>query len=137
MRVVKTPYSLLKRTVNRLLETYRPLAVSNKTVVINDIDDNVQVVTDTVIFEEVLTRILATMCRFTKYSNISIRTRSYHDILLIHFKDNSILSEPAAVSELKKLQPLTERLGGSITVNIAPSRMATVTFSLLNKIESI
>ncbi len=123
----------LKTTIDKLLATYLPQAVANKTVMINRVEENTQLIVEIDTFTQVLASVIAIMSRYTKQSCISVSTKSYHSIVLIHFRDNSILNEPAAVIELQKLQPFAEKLGGSITVNIAPSQLATVTLSLLNK----
>ena len=123
----------LKSAIDKLLVTYLPQAVANKTVMINRVEEDTQLIVEIDTFTQVLASVISIMSRYTNQSCISVSTKSFHSIVLIHFRDNSILNEPAAVVELQKLQPFAEKLGGSITVNIAPSQLATVTLSLLNK----
>ena len=127
---VETPLNHLIKT---LLRTYLPTAIQNNSFVINNIPNDLLINTGNDILSSLLSSMLATVVHYTRDSCITISAEEYHNIILYHIKDNSILNNEVVTRALTHLQHLAEKLGGSITSNTITGKNATVTLSFLSQ----
>jgi hypothetical protein len=122
----------LNLLTKNMLREFLPSAVKRKSFFVNNIPHSLLLNGDKTIFAYLLSSLLSVIVHYTSQSCITINTKEYHDIILLHVNDRSLLHNPLIEEQFNKLQPIAEKLGGSITLNTIPGKMATVTLSFFN-----
>lgn len=124
--------STLQELVGNLMQSFLPLAKRNKNHFVNDIPDDLYIDTDRDLVATVLSGMLSTIIKHAKESSICMSAKIYGNVVLVHIKDYNNFNYFSIENNLQKLQPLAEKVGGSVGVTSQRHNVATFAFSFMN-----
>ncbi|MBL7740477.1 MAG: HAMP domain-containing histidine kinase [Chitinophagaceae bacterium] len=108
-------------------------AIQNRSLVINDIPDNIEVDTDEYLLSAILSGIMTRVITHTENGSIRITAKNYNSVILIHIKNDGILQYESIVHHMPVLQAQAEKLGGFIGFTSFRNQISTIAFSFTNK----
>jgi hypothetical protein len=124
--------STLQQLVGNLMQSFLPVASRNKNHFVNDIPDDLFIDTDQQLVASILSGMLSTIVKNAKDSCICLSAKIYGNVVLVHIKDYNNFSYSSVENNLQQLQPLAERVGGSVSVTSQRRNVATFAFSFTN-----
>ena len=122
----------LNQLLSKLLPGFQQLAVDRKSFFINDVPRNILVNTDNNIVASVLADLLRIVSSKADNSCIRISAKSFHDVILIHVKDNNGCNNYVLDANFFQVQPLADKIGGFIDVTSQRKKATTIAFSFSN-----
>ncbi len=125
----------LQQITRRLLASYQPVAVKQRSFFINDVPPGLTVEADTDTLSTLLGSIFYITGRLCRNTCIKISAKAYHDVILMHIKDTSTFNSYAILSELQHLQLLAGKIGGYVEVTSQRKKETTIAFSFINRAE--
>jgi hypothetical protein len=125
--------STLRHLTSQITNSFSPVATRNKSVFINDIPDNLYLQADRELVTSVLSGLVSAVVRNAKESRIRLSAKIYSNVVLVHVKDYNSLNHSRVESGLQELQPLAEKMGGSVGVTSQRHNIATYAFSFPNQ----
>jgi hypothetical protein len=125
----------LQQITQRLLGIYQPVAIKQKSILINNVPPGLTIEADKIILFKSLGSILHTTSRLSNNTRIKISAKAYHDVVLMHIKDSSTCNSYAVLSEMPHLQLLAGKIGGFIEVTSQRKKETTIAFSFINRPE--
>lgn len=127
-----TNFSGLHQLTDGLVNGFLPEAANNNNVFINDIPDQLHVATDQHMLTSVLSGLLSAVVSYTRNSDIRVSARIYGNVILVQLKESTSFNANAVESEVRKLQPLAEKMRGSVCVTSQRKNITTITFGFPN-----
>lgn len=125
-------FSGLYQLTNCLVNTLQPKATSNKSFFINEIPEQLPLAADRQMLTSVLNGLFSIVVSNTKDSCIRLTAKSYGNVVLVQVKESPNLNINAIESEVRKLQPLAEKMRGSVSVTSQRKKLTTITFGFPN-----
>lgn len=122
----------LQQLAARLVQSFLPVATRNKNHFINDIPDDLFIGADPELVASILSGLLGTVTKNAHESCIRISARVYGNVVLVHVKDYNNLNYLPSENGLQQLQPLAEKIGGSVGVTSQRQNVTTFAFSFPN-----
>lgn len=122
----------LTSLINTLSGRFELPAIPNRSLVINDIPDNISIDADEELLSAVLSGILTKVIRNTENGSIRITAKKYNNVVLLHIKNDGVLHYDSIVHSLPVLQAQAEKLGGFIGFTSFRNRISTIAFSFTN-----
>ncbi|HEX7904479.1 MAG TPA: hypothetical protein VF487_11415 [Chitinophagaceae bacterium] len=119
----------LRPFVSVLLNSFRPTAIRNGSILVNDIPKDIQIDADRDLLASVLGGLLAHVITIAKDSCIQISAKVYTNVILLHIKDHNTIS---SISIENNLQLLAEKMGGFVGVSSQRKKLTTIAFSFPN-----
>ena len=126
------PVVALHQLVNQLVIGLLPRTVNKKSFIINDVQREMFVDADENILASVIGSVLNIAIVYTQNNCISISAKLYGDVTLVYVEDKVMRQNSAVFYSLYCIQPLAEKLGGSITISNNKAQGTTVTFIFVN-----
>jgi hypothetical protein len=124
--------NVLHEVVNRLVTSFSGIATSNKNLFVNEIPGHLQLAADPQMIASVISGLLSSVVSYAKDSCIRLSAKIYGNVILVQVKDSSSFNINAIESQVKKLQPLAERIRGSVGVTSQRNNITTLTFGFPN-----
>jgi len=115
-----------------LLHTFLPNAEYNKVFFVNDISEQLKLGTDQQMVASVLAGMLSAVIRDANDSFIRVSAKVYGNVVLVHVKKTGQLNISAIEQEVNKMQPMVEKMLGSVSVTSEQINLTTVTFGFPN-----
>ena len=122
----------LSELANNLSSGFLPQARTNKSVIVNDIPEDLFIDTDLELVASIFAGLLAAVVKNAKESYIRLSVKVYGNVLLLHIKDHNNYNYCPAENNLKQLLPLAEKIGGSVSVTSQRNNVTTFAFSFPN-----
>ncbi|MGZ8524428.1 MAG: hypothetical protein ACXWV1_08360 [Chitinophagaceae bacterium] len=122
----------LHQLTDCLVDSFLSKASSNNNHFINEIPDQLHLVTDRQMFATVLNGLLSAVVSFAKDSCIRLSAKIYGNVVLVQVKESTNLSNKAFESEVLKLQPQAEKMRGSVCVTSQRQKLTTINFGFPN-----
>src|SRR5258706_16054001 len=121
----------LNRLVARLLVSFQPVAVLQKSFIVNDIPAGFQVNADKGDLLSVISYLLSSVIRKSPNSCIRVSAKRYNNIVLLRLKETNTNINHTRTFEYnwQQVNHFAEKLGGCIVVNELLKTSPTVTFS--------
>src|SRR5687767_4744490 len=116
----------------QLVTTFMPKASTNKTFFVNDIPAQLPLATNQQMLASLLSGLLLVMVTHAKESCIQLSARVYGNVVLMQVKDSASSNTYAVENEVRKLQPIAEKLFGSVSVTSQRKNLTTITFGFVN-----
>jgi signal transduction histidine kinase len=121
---------LLHRFVDELLEGLLPRAVSRKTIIINQIDRDLELPTDENLLAFVLWNLLDRAVSCTQNECIHIESVRNGDSTMIRVRNAGVYFYRTLCSNFRQVQHAAEKLGGTISVEYTEGTCTTVALTL-------
>lgn len=122
----------LYELASRLVNTFLDKASRNNSFFINEIPQDLLLDANPQMFASVLSGLLSTVVSFAKDSCIRLTAKTYGNVILLQVKDSNTFYKYSIDKEIKKLQPLAEKMKGSISVTSQRKKLTTITFGFPN-----
>ncbi|MES1215493.1 MAG: hypothetical protein ABUT20_08250, partial [Bacteroidota bacterium] len=119
----------LRKLLSDLMPELQQGAMQRKSFFVNDIADDILVRANRRILAKVLTELLGIVSRNALNSCIRISAKVYHDVVLMHVKDNNTSNSYALGSSLSQVQPLVNSIGGFVDITSMRLKETTIAFS--------
>jgi hypothetical protein len=116
---------LLHRFVDELMAGLLPRAVSRKTIIINQIDRDLELGTDENLLAFVLWNLLDRAVNSTQNECIHIESASNGDSTMIRVRNAGVYFYRTLSNNFRQVQHAAEKLGGTITVDYAETTCCT------------
>lgn len=124
--------STLQQLVGSLMQTFVPVASRHKNHFINDIPDDLYIDADRELVASVLSGMMSAVLKNAKDSCIRLSAKLYGNVVLVHIKDYNSFNYFPIENGLHQLQPLAEKVGGSVSVTSQRQNVTTLAFSFPN-----
>ena len=115
-----------------LVNTFMPRASCNKIFFVNDIPVKLPLKTNQEMLAFVLSGLLSAIVTHSKDSCIRLSAKIYGNIVLMQVKDSTSANTLAVKNEVHKLQPIAEKMLGSVSVTSQRKNLTTITFGFPN-----
>lgn len=125
-------YSGLHELADFLIAKFKPAVASNKSLFINEIPAQLELVADKLLLSSILNGLFSVVVNYTKDSCIRLSAKTDGNMVLIQVKDSISLNSTALENGIRKLQPLAEKLRGSVGVTSQRKKLTTITFGFPN-----
>ncbi len=122
----------LYELASRLVNTFLDKASRNNSFFINEIPQDLLLDANPQMFASVLSGLLSTVVSFAKDSCIRLTAKTYGNVILLQVKDSNTFYKYSIDKEIEKLQPLAEKMKGSISVTSQRKKLTTITFGFPN-----
>jgi hypothetical protein len=119
--------------VTRLSVNSMPAAMRCRSIIVNDIPEGLRINTDEQKLAAVLGSLLHTVISHANDSYIRISAKQYHNVTLLHIKENSRLNSPSFAQRLCEVQEIAEKIGGSVSVTSYRNEITTIALSVVNQ----
>ena len=129
---VNQDFITLSELASNLTSGFLPLARTNKSVIVNDIPEDLFIDTDIEFVASIFAGLLAAVVKNAKESYIRLSAKVYGNVILLHIKDLNNFNYSPVENKVQQLQPLAEKIGGSVSVTSQRNNVATFAFSLPN-----
>ena len=126
------PYATLRQLVDQLSLSLLPQTVQQKSLIVNDVQQEMFVNTDKNILASVLSSLLNITILHSQNNCIRVSAKLFGNITLVHVKNNDSSLDGAIAHRLKQIQPLAEKLGGCVAVTHNKIKGTTVAFTFNN-----
>jgi hypothetical protein len=120
--------------VNRISVSSIPSATRKHSFIINDIPKELEVVTDEQMLATVFGSLLNTVISHSENCCIRIAAKLYGNVVLLHLIESYRFNSSAFYGNLRQMQQLAEKIGGTISINSDRSRTTSIVFSFLNNL---
>ncbi|WP_276503188.1 hypothetical protein [Terrimonas pollutisoli] len=118
--------------VNQLVETFVDKAAHRKICLVNEIPGQLQLKTDLHMMTSILNGLLASLVSHARDTCIRLSAKRYGNVILLQARNTGNLNAMAVESHLQVLQPLAEKLKGSIAITSQRKNTTTITFGFSN-----
>ncbi|MFC0773358.1 hypothetical protein [Terrimonas alba] len=118
--------------VNQLAETFMNKAAHRKICLVNEIPVHLHVKTDLQMTTSILNGLLASLVSHAMDTSIRLSAKRYGNVILLQARDTGSLNAMAVESHLQVLQPMAEKLKGSIAITSQRKNTTTITFGFPN-----
>src|SRR5690242_11489017 len=129
---ISQDFITLSELTNNLSSGFLPLARTNRSVIVNDIPEDLFIDTDIELVASILAGLLAAVVKNAKESYIRLSAKVYGNVILLHIKDHNNFNYSPVENKVKQLLPLAEKIGGSVCVTSQRNNVATFAFSFPN-----
>ena len=121
----------LRSVVTQLLKQMIPATVRNGSFVINDVPQELELMTDRNTVTEVLGHVFSTVAAHASSSCIRITAKAYSDVILVQVRDQHTHGSTLAYN-LQEMQPMAEKIGGFLGVTSQWKNETVIVFSFPN-----
>lgn len=130
--VTSQDFVTLSELTSNLSAGFLPLARTNKSVIVNDIPEDLFIDTDIELVASIFAGLLAAVVKNAKESYIRLSAKVYGNVILLHIKDHNNFNYCTVENKVQQLIPLAEKIGGSVSVTSQRNNVATFAFSFPN-----
>ena len=120
--------------VSRISASSLPSATRKNSFIINDVPSDLQANTDENMLATIFGSLLNTVITHTENCCIRVSAKVYGKVVLLHLKETHRLNTPAFAGNLRQLQQLAEKIGGTVSVSNNRNEATTIVFSFVNNL---
>lgn len=126
----------LHHLVNRLTESLEPTARRNKSLIINNVPENIcsELCISTV--ASVLSRLMNIVIMHTENSCVRVSAKTFGNVVLVHVKDDGCVNYDSISHNLAEIQSQAEKIGGFVGFTSYRNKLTTIAFSFMNAKEA-
>jgi hypothetical protein len=126
----------LHHLVNRLSDSLAPAVLRNKSLIINNVPEDICSEINEPLIASVLSRLMNVVISHTENSCIRISAKMFGNVVLIHVKDDGCLNYDSISHNLTEIQAVAEKMGGFVGFTSYRNRLTTIAFSFINMKEA-
>lgn len=120
--------------VSRITAGSLPSATRKNSFIINDVPADIQATTDENMLATVFGSLLNTVISYTENCCIRVSAKNYGRVVLLHLKESYRLNNQAFGGNLRQIQQLAEKIGGTVSISNDKSEATTIVLSFVNNI---
>ena len=120
--------------VSRISNGSLSSATRKNSFIINDVPNDLEVNTDEHMLATVFGSLLNTVINNTENCCIRISAKLYGRVVLLHLKESHRLNSPAFAGNLRQVQQLAEKIGGTVSISNDRNEVTTIVFSFVNNL---
>ena len=120
--------------VSRISASSLPSATRKNSFIINDIPPDLQANTDENMLATIFGSLLNTVITHTENCCIRISAKVYGKVVLLHLKETHRVNTAAFAGNIRQVQQLAEKIGGTISVSNNRNEATTIVFSFINNL---
>jgi hypothetical protein len=118
--------------VSRISAGSLPSATRKNSFIINDVPADLHANTDENMLATVFGSLLNTVITHTENCCIRISAKLYGRVVLLQLKESSRLNSRAFADNLRQVQQLAEKIGGTVSISNNYTEASTIVFSFVN-----
>ena len=122
----------LHHLVNRLGESLEPAARRNKSLIINNVPEEICSELNVNVVASVLSKLMNEVILHTENSCIRVSAKAFGNVVLIHIKDDGCLNYDSISHNLAEIQAQAEKIGGFVGFTSFRNKLTTIAFSFMN-----
>jgi hypothetical protein len=122
----------LHHLVNRLSESLEPAARRNKSLILNNVPEDICSELHGTTVASVMSRLMNVVIQHTENSCIRISAKTYGNVILVHVKDDGCLNYDSISHNLTEIQSQAETIGGFVGFTSYRNKLTTIAFSFMN-----
>ena len=122
----------LHHLVNRLSESLETAARNNKSLILNNVPEDICSELNVNMVASVLSRLMNIVILHTENSCIRISAKTFGNVVLIHVKDDGCLNYDSISHNLAEIQSQAEKIGGFVGFTSYRNKLTTIAFSFMN-----
>jgi len=122
----------LQQLINQLLGNSMATAFRNKSLVINEVTNDVMLAKEKITIAPVIRDLLATVIANSSNGQIYISAERFRDIITVQVQERSNNNGYALASSLRIVEAAATLIGGNLTINGAQQRVVTISLSFSN-----
>jgi hypothetical protein len=123
---------VLHLLVSRISASSLPSATRKNSFIINDVPDDLEANTDEHMLATVFGSLLNTVITHSENCCIRISAKLYGKVVLFHLRETSRLNSPAFAGNIRQVQQLAEKIGGTVSISNNRDAATTIVFSFVN-----
>ena len=123
----------LRQLVNQVMIGLVPQNLQQKRFIINDVEKEMLVNNEKNILANVINRLLSTIIVYTNDNCIHVSANLSGNTTWLNIKTNDTRCDWTSANSLRKVQVMTEKIGGSVTVINDEVSGATLAFTFRNQ----
>lgn len=131
--IIQTPVAL-HLLVSRISASSVPSATRKNSFIINDVPADLQANTDEHMLALVFDSLLNTVITYTENCCIRVSAKLYGKVVLCQLKETHPVNSPAFAGNLRQVQQLAEKIGGSVSISNERGDSTTIVFSFINNL---
>jgi hypothetical protein len=123
----------LHRFVDELMTGLLPRAVSHKTIIINQIDRDIEVGSDENLLAFVLWNLLDRAVDCTRNECIHVESVMIDDKIMIRVRNAGVYFYRSCANCIRQVQHAAEKIGGTISIDYSDGNMGTIVALTLHR----
>ena len=120
--------------ISRISASSLPTATRKNSFIINDVPIDIQANTDEHMLATVFGSLLNTLITHTENSCIRISAKLYGKVVVLHLKESHRLNAASFSGNLRQIQQLAEKIGGTVSISNNEGEATTIVLSFLNNL---
>ncbi len=129
--VMPTPKTL-HQLVKLLANNARPSALRSNSFIVNEVPNELMIITDENILATVLSRLLYCFVNNAENSCIRVTANDYDDIIFVNMKSTRGLNNEAIDSDLQQAQAYAKKMNGNVGLTKDDDKVNGIVFSFPN-----
>jgi hypothetical protein len=129
---LETNTIFLNDLIDVLVNSLHPAAKRNKSLVVNDVPENIIIDSNEHLLASVLGTLMKEVITHTENGCIRITAKLFGNIVLLHVKNDGLLNYDSISQNLSGIQSQVETLGGFIGFTSYRNKLTTIAFSFTN-----
>ena len=122
----------LHHLVDRLSVSLEPSARRNKSLIINNVPEEICSQINENNVASVMSRLMDLVIAHTENSCVRICAKTIGNVVLVHIKDDGCLNYDSISQNLTELQSQAEKIGGFVGFTSYRNKLTTIAFSFMN-----
>ena len=122
----------LHHLVDRLSESLKPAARRNKSLILNNVPEDMCSEIHVGMVASVLSGLMSIVILHTENSHIRISAKTFGNVVLVHVKDDGCLNYDSISHKLAEIQSQAEKIGGFVGFTSYRNKLTTIAFSFMN-----
>ena len=120
--------------VSRISATSLTAATKKNSFIINDVPVDLHATTDEHMLATIFGSLLNSIITHTEGCCIRVSARLFGRVVLMHMKETHRVHTPGFAGNIRQLQQLAEKIGGSISISTEQNEATTIVFSFINDV---
>lgn len=136
--LIREPYlsvgaNSLHNIVNIIAGSLEQTISRNKSFIVNDVPEGLLINTDEDLLASILSNLVNEVITHTDNGCIRITAKIYHNLILLHIKNDGSLNFDSVSQKLSRIQKQAEKMGGFVGFTSYRNKLTTIAFSFINE----
>ena len=119
----------LNQLIDRLTNVFLTTAVQNQSFFLNDVPNDLAIVSNTQYISSVVSRMISTVVNHVRDTCIRFTAKRHGNIVVLELQESGSVNGFAMASELQQVNSLAERIGGYLSITLPKAQTTSIAFS--------